>query len=237
MAKEELKIPKHIGIIMDGNRRWAAARGLPGIAGHRYGARAMEEVLDACRGLGVSIVTLYAFSTENWGRARVEVDALLAIISEYLESRADDFLEKRTRFVVIGDKSRFPEKIRMQLSSLEERTKDFGDFTLNMALNYDGRAEVARAARLIAADALSGRISDADITPELVSGYLYTALQPDPDLIIRTSGEQRLSGFLLWQCSYAELYFPDFHFPDFNRERLLGAIREYSKRERRYGKG
>jgi undecaprenyl diphosphate synthase len=232
-----LKIPGHIGIIMDGNRRWAVSHGLPKTVGHRYGAKAMEEVLDACRSLGVKIVTLYAFSAENWNRAKSEVDALLGIISEYLDGRVDDFLEKRTRFNVLGDKSRFPEKIQRRLESLEERTKDFNGFTLNIALNYDGREEIARAARSIAADVKAGRIAGADVTPALVSDRLYTRGQPDPDFIIRTSGEQRLSGFLLWQCSYAELYFPSFHFPDFDRERLLEAIGEYSKRERRYGKG
>jgi undecaprenyl diphosphate synthase len=237
MENEELKIPRHIGIIMDGNRRWAVARGLPKTAGHRYGAKAMEEVLDACREFGVKTVTLYTFSAENWGRSKAEVDVLLGIMAEYLDGRVKDFLEKKTRFVVLGDKSRFSEKIRKSLVELEEKTKGFVDLTLNMALNYDGREEIARAARSIAADAGDGKITADDITPALVSDYLYTAGQPDPDFIIRTSGEQRLSGFLLWQCSYAELYFPAFHFPDFNRERLVEALREYSKRERRYGKG
>jgi undecaprenyl diphosphate synthase len=234
---EELKIPRHLGIIMDGNRRWAVARGLPKTAGHRYGAKAMERVLDACREFGVKTVTLYAFSAENWGRAKDEVDALMGIIADYLENRADEFVEKKTRFVTLGDKSRFSDKIRKLLARIEERTMDFTDFTLNMALNYDGREEIAMAARSIAADVKAGRIGESDITPDLISGRLYTAGQPDPDFVIRTSGEQRLSGFLLWQCSYAELYFPSFFFPDFSKEKLRETLEEYSKRERRYGKG
>ncbi|MDR1477289.1 MAG: di-trans,poly-cis-decaprenylcistransferase [Rickettsiales bacterium] len=235
--ENELKIPRHLGIIMDGNRRWAVARGLPKIAGHRYGVKAMERVLAACRKFGVKTVTLYAFSSENWGRAKEEVDALMGIFSDYLENRVGEFLKEKTRFVALGDRSRFSEKIRKSLAGLEEKSRDFSDLTLNMALGYDGREEIAMAVRSIAADVKAGKLGESDITPDLISGRLYTAGQPDPDFIIRTSGEQRLSGFLLWQCSYAELYFPDFFFPDFSEEKLREAFEEYSKRERRYGKG
>ena len=231
-----LKIPSHIAIIMDGNGRWAKSRGLPRTVGHTNGAKALQRVVEACQKYGVKTLTVYAFSTENWGRPKEEVDFLMNLFERYLIDKEQKLIENKIRFRVFGDKSKFSEKTQRAMCHLEEITKDFPDFSLNVAMNYGGHAEIIKATKEIASDVKSGKISADDITPELFESHLYSAGQNPPDLIIRTSGEQRLSGFLLWQCSYAEFYFPKVHFPDFDEEQIRLAIEEYTKRDRRYGK-
>lgn len=233
---EELKIPLHIGIIMDGNGRWAKAKGLPRTTGHTNGAKALQRIIEACKKYGVKILTTYAFSTENWERPKEEVDFLMNLFAKYLKNQGQKLIENKIRFRVLGDKSRFSKDIQESMIKLENETKDFTDFYLNVAMNYGGRAEIVKAVKEIATDVKNNKVNIDDITPDMVSNHLYTAGLPDPDLIIRTSGEQRLSGFLLWQCSYSEFYFPKVHFPDFDEEQIKLAIQEYTKRDRRYGK-
>ena len=234
--ENELKIPKHVAIIMDGNGRWAKKKGLPRTVGHTNGAKALQRTVEACKKFGIKTLTVYAFSTENWARPKEEVDFLMKLFLNYLTNQTKKLIENKVKFNVLGDKSRFDEKIQKAMKELEFITKDFTEFTLNVAMNYGGHAEILKATREIAQDLKSGKISADDITEELFESHLYTSGQPAPDLIIRTSGEQRLSGFLLWQSSYSEFYFPQIHFPDFNEEQLEIAIKEYTKRDRRYGK-
>ena len=233
---EALKIPNHIAIIMDGNGRWAKAKGLPRTVGHTNGAKALQRVIEACKKFGVKTLTVYAFSTENWGRPKEEVDFLMDLFYKYLTNQSKKLIENKIKFKVLGDKSRFNKKTQDAMVELENQTKNFSEFTLNVAMNYGGHSEILKATREIAMDLKSGKISENDITEELFESHLYTSGQLPPDLIIRTSGEQRLSGFLLYQCSYSELYFPKVHFPDFDEEQIKLAIEEYTKRDRRYGK-
>ena len=234
--EQELKIPKHIAIIMDGNGRWAKKRGLPRTVGHTNGAKALQRTIEACKKFGVKTLTVYAFSTENWSRPKEEVDFLMNLFLGYLKKQSKKLIENKIRFIVLGDKSRFSSNIQNAMKKLESDTKDFTEFTLNVALNYGGHAEILKATKEIASDVKSGKISIDDVDEKMFESHLYTCGQLPPDLIIRTSGEQRLSGFLLWQSSYSEFYFPSVHFPDFDEEQLRLAIQEYSKRDRRYGK-
>lgn len=234
--EQELKIPNHIAIILDGNGRWAKKKGLPRTVGHTNGAKALQRTIEACKKFGVKTLTVYAFSTENWSRPKEEVDFLMNLFLNYLTKQSKKLIENKIRFVVLGDKSRFSPEIQNAMKKLESDTKDFTEFTFNVALNYGGHAEIVKATKEIAQDVKDGKISIDDIDEKLFESHLYTHDQLPPDLIIRTSGEQRLSGFLLWQCSYSEFYFPQVHFPDFNEEQLKIAIQEYSKRDRRYGK-
>lgn len=236
MDLSNLKIPSHVAIIMDGNGRWAKSRGLPRTVGHTNGAKALQRVVEACKKFGIKTLTVYAFSTENWDRPKEEVDFLMKLFYQYLTKQSAKLIENKIKFNVFGDKSRFDEKIRKSMLDLENKTKDFTDFTLNVCMNYGGHAEIVKASREIAEDVKSGKLSVDEITPEVFESHLYSAGQNPPDLIIRTSGEQRLSGFLLWQCSYSEFYFPHIHFPDFDEEQIRLAIEEYTKRDRRYGK-
>ncbi|MBQ8659976.1 MAG: isoprenyl transferase [Alphaproteobacteria bacterium] len=234
--EQELKIPNHIAIILDGNGRWAKKKGLPRTVGHTNGAKALQRTIEACKKFGVKTLTVYAFSTENWSRPKEEVDFLMNLFFNYLTKQSKKLIENKIRFVVLGDKSRFSPEIQNAMKKLESDTKDFTEFTFNVALNYGGHAEIVKATKEIAQDVKDGKISIDDIDEKIFESHLYTHDQLPPDLIIRTSGEQRLSGFLLWQCSYSEFYFPQVHFPDFNEEQLKIAIQEYSKRDRRYGK-
>ena len=221
---------------MDGNGRWAKNRGLPRTVGHTNGAKALQRTIEACKKFGIKTLTVYGFSTENWSRPKEEVDFLMNLFFKYLTNQSKKLIENKIRFIVLGDKSRFTPEIQNAMKKLESETKDFTEFTFNVALNYGGHAEIVKASKEIAMDVKAGKISADDIDEKLFESYLYTAGQLPPDLIIRTSGEQRLSGFLLWQCSYSEFYFPKVHFPDFNEEQLKLAIQEYTKRDRRYGK-
>lgn len=234
--EQELKIPNHIAIILDGNGRWAKKKGLPRTVGHTNGAKALQRTIEACKKFGIKTLTVYAFSTENWSRPKEEVDFLMNLFFNYLTKQSKKLIENKIRFVVLGDKSRFSPEIQNAMKKLESDTKDFTEFTFNVALNYGGHAEIVKATKEIAQDVKDGKISIDDIDEKIFESHLYTHDQLPPDLIIRTSGEQRLSGFLLWQCSYSEFYFPQVHFPDFNEEQLKIAIQEYSKRDRRYGK-
>ncbi len=233
---QELKIPEHIAIIMDGNGRWAKSKGLPRSVGHTNGAKALQRVVEACKKYNIKTLTVFAFSTENWGRPKEEVDFLMNLFSRYLTNQFDKLIENKIKFNVLGDKSRFSPDIQEKMIKLENATKDFNEFTLNVAMNYGGHAEIVKATKEIAQEVKEGKIAVEDINEELFENHLYTKGQSAPDLIIRTSGEQRLSGFLLWQSSYSELYFPKIHFPDFDEEQIKLAIEEYTKRDRRYGK-
>ena len=233
---ENLKIPSHIAIIMDGNGRWAKEKNLPRTVGHTNGAKALQRTVEACKKFGIKTLTVFAFSTENWSRPKEEVDFLMNLFLKYLKNQSKKLIENKIRFVVLGDKSRFSPEMQKLMKKLEIETKNFSEFTLNVAVNYTSHAEILKATKKIAEDIKSGKIDIKDIDEKLFESHLYTANQSNPDLIIRTSGEQRLSGFLLWQSSYSELYFPHVYFPDFDENHLKQAIQEYSKRNRRYGK-
>ncbi len=228
-------LPRHIAIIMDGNGRWAKQHAMGRIAGHRKGADAVRDTVRACREIGVRVLTLYAFSTENWLRPAREVKALMRLLEEYLRSELQEMLDNGIRLAAIGDMEALQEPIRAVLRETVARTSQNREMTLNLALSYGGRDEIVGAVRGIVEDFRKGILSKPDITPDLFSRYLDTAGLPDPDLLIRTSGEYRISNFLLWQCAYTEFYFTDVLWPDFNRGELFRAIAEYQRRERRFG--
>jgi len=228
-------LPVHIGIIMDGNGRWAQKRSLPRQAGHRRGAQTFREITRYCEKIGIKYLTVYAFSTENWRRPKPEVDGLMKLFKEYLEESLTDFRNENIRTRFIGDISALSPDIRELMREAEELTKDKTGLCLNIAINYGGREELANAAKRIARDVAEGRLSVDEITEEQFEKYLYTAGQPDPDLILRPSGEYRTSNFLLWQSAYAEYVFMDVLWPDFKPDDLDRALHEYAKRNRRFG--
>ncbi len=232
---DKTRLPYHIAIIMDGNGRWARARGLPRIAGHRAGVETVRRILEAGRDIGIKMMTLYAFSTENWKRPTKEVKILFGLLETYLDREGYKFDRDNIRFNVIGDEKALPAKLRKKLEETIERTRKNSTFTLNLALNYGSRHEIAQAARAIAKEALEGRIDPAKIDEKTISAYLYTRGLPDPDLLIRTSGENRISNFLLWQISYSELYFTEKLWPDFDEDDLKKAIEDFQHRQRRFG--
>ena len=220
---------------MDGNGRWAERRHLPRLMGHRAGAEALDRTMHFCREAGIRYLTVYAFSTENWKRSKEEVSGLMGLLSHYVRSKAAELVENGVRFRVIGRRSDLSEKLRGEIAELEERTKD-GDFTLVVALSYGGRDEIVRAAKNFGAEAQRRRERGESVDDESVfSSCLDTAGIPDPDLVIRTSGELRISNFLLWQSAYAEFYFTDVLWPDFDRAEFDRALASFSKRERRMG--
>ncbi|MBN1614842.1 MAG: isoprenyl transferase [Deltaproteobacteria bacterium] len=229
------KLPRHIAIIMDGNGRWAQKHTLGRISGHRKGADAVRATVRTCRELGIGYLTLYAFSVENWQRPAAEVEALMGLLKEFLAKEIDELDEKGIRLMTIGNLQALKAPLRRQLKQAVERTAHNEAMVLNVALSYGGRDEIVEAAKKILRDGLAGRISPDEITRENFAGYLYTARIPDPDLLIRTSGEYRISNFLLWQTAYTEFYFTDVLWPDFQREDLLRAIAAYQARERRFG--
>lgn len=231
----EKEIPRHIAIIMDGNGRWAAARNLPRREGHRAGAASVEECLEACGDLGVRYLTLYAFSSENWKRPEAEVTALMALLAFFLKEKTPSLMKNNIRLQVIGHLARLPQKNQKQLRDTIEKTKNNDGLTLVVALSYGAREEIVDAARRLMEEAKAGLIEPADLDPEAFSRYLYTAAIPDPDLLLRTSGECRVSNFLLWQISYAEIVITETLWPDFRREHLEEAIAEYQRRHRRFG--
>ena len=228
-------VPKHIAIIMDGNGRWAEKRKLPKIAGHRAGVAAVERVIEAARDLGVEVLTFYTFSTENWKRPKKEVSALMGLIAEYIGLKGKELIKQGARVRVIGRSEELPPEVQKKLKELEESSAKNKKILVNFAINYGGRTEITDAARKIAKDVQSNKISPEDITEEKFSSYLYTAGTPDPELVVRTSGEMRISNFLLWQISYSELYITDTLWPDFGKKELEQAIATYSNRDRRYG--
>ena len=220
---------------MDGNGRWATRRGLPRLVGHRKGAERVREIVDRCPDIGVKYLTLYAFSTENWKRAEAEVAGLMALFRRYILKEANKLHEKKVRVRFIGDRRRLDPKLIDLMAMLEEKTAKNEHLNLTIALNYGGRDELTRAVRLLAEDAAEGRVAPADITEQSIGYYLDTRYLPDPDLIIRTSGEQRVSNFLLWQAAYAEYEFTDTLWPDFTGDMLAKIVGGFSDRERRYG--
>ena len=230
-----LHLPVHIGIIMDGNGRWAQKRFLPRSAGHRAGAQNFRTITRYCSKIGIRYLTVYAFSTENWNRPSDEVGALLRLFKEYLEEALRDFMDENIRVRFIGDVSAFPAELRTLIQEVEEASACKTGMVLNLAMNYGGRAEITRAAKRVAQEVASGNLGLEDLTEERFAQYLYTGGQPDPDLIIRPSGEERLSNFLLWQSAYAEFIYFDILWPDFKTSDLDRAIEIYSSRQRRFG--
>jgi undecaprenyl diphosphate synthase len=227
--------PTHIAIIMDGNRRWATARGLPGFAGHQRGAEAVREVVEGCNRLGVRYLTLYAFSSENWKRPEAEINDLMGLLRVYVKRELADLQSNDVRLRFIGDHVALPNDIQDLINGAEEQTRDNAGLNLIIALNYGGRNEILAACRQLVADVKAGRVEPEAVTEQVFASRLSTHGIPDPDLLIRTSGEQRLSNFLLWQSAYCELSFVDTLWPDFTQEHLDKAIIDYQKRERRYG--
>ncbi|MCC8111500.1 MAG: di-trans,poly-cis-decaprenylcistransferase [Ruminococcus sp.] len=228
------RIPKHVGFIMDGNGRWATRRGMLRKYGHVEGAKRFKDLSFYCADIGIRNASFYVFSTENWKRSQEEVDALMDLFWEYL-CDADNYKDRNIRLMFIGDKSRLSDKLRNKMLELERDSKDFTKMNLILAINYGGRDEIRRATQQIAREAQAGRLSPDDITEQTVSDHLYTAGLDDVDFLIRPSGELRLSNYLIWQCAYAEYYFTDVLWPDFDREKLNLALQEYAKRGRRFG--
>ena len=235
MSTENLKIPQHIAIIMDGNGRWAKQKKMPRNFGHMQGSKRVEDICRAAHELGVKYLTIYAFSTENWSRPADEVKALMKILRDYLKESVKKASENNMRVRVIGDRERLDEDIRASIEHLEEVSAGNTGLNFQIALNYGGRDEMLRAIRRIAAECRDGQLSVEDIDEKLFASYLDTSDIPEPDFMIRTSGEQRLSNFLLWQTAYSEFYFPEVLWPDFDKKELKKAIEEYTKRDRRFG--
>ena len=228
-------IPRHIAIIMDGNGRWANARGLPRVEGHRAGAKSVKSAVETCQQLGVEYLTLYAFSSENWKRPKKEVDALMNLLEKFLREKLPDMLKQNVRFHSIGRHDLLPEKCRRQIEQASADTQNNTGLNLILALSYGSREEITDAARAIATKAAAGEIDPADIDNELFANHLYTSPFPDPDLLIRTSGELRISNFLLWQISYSEIVISPKNWPDFRDADLRAAVEEYTRRHRRFG--
>jgi len=228
-------LPRHVAIIMDGNGRWASLRGLPRVEGHRMGIRSVRAVVECAREIGISFLTLYAFSSENWGRPRREVTTLMGLLREFLINELPDLNRHGIRLNVIGEIGQLPSHVRGVLDRTLAATGKNSAMTLTLALSYAGRHEIVRAARKLAEDAAAGKIVPGAITNEDFAGRLDTAGIPDPDLVIRTSGEVRISNFLLWQAAYAEFVFTDVLWPDFGKPEFLAALEEYSHRDRRFG--
>lgn len=236
MTTSTLKIPQHIAIIMDGNGRWARQRGLPRVEGHRAGAESVRAVVRACGELGVRYLTLYAFSMENWRRPRAEVNALMRLLEFYLQQEIPELDRNNVRLRAIGRLDELPLAAQRQLEKSIAALNDNTGLTLVLALSYGGRAELVDAMREIARKVKTGALEVADINEDTIAQHLYTRDMPDPDLLIRTSGEMRVSNFLLWQISYAEIYVTETLWPDFRKPQLLEAIADYSKRQRRFGR-
>ncbi len=232
---DKTKLPRHIAIIMDGNGRWAQNHSLGRIAGHREGAVSVRSVVESCRRIGIPYLTLYAFSSENWSRPETEVKALMTLLERYLKSEARVMMKNNIRLLTIGDTEALPSKVRAILGDTIRQTAGNTAMTLILALNYGSRDEILGAVRRLVDEAGRGAVGAADITAERFASYLYTKGIPDPDLLVRTSGEFRLSNFLMWQMAYTEFYFTDTLGPDFREEQLIEAILEYQRRERRFG--
>ena len=229
------RMPRHIAIIMDGNGRWARNRGFLRLAGHREGIKSVRDIVTCCREIGVKVLTIYAFSAENWKRPELEVNTLMMFLEEFLRKELKTLMDNNIRFMTIGQTDKLPESVQRWLKKVIKETENNDAMILNVALSYGGRTEIVEAVRLIARDAASGVLLPQDINSKTFSEYLYTRGLPDPDLMIRTSGETRISNFLLWQMAYTELYFTGTLWPDFRRPDILLAILDYRHRERRFG--
>ena len=233
--KKKIPAPRHIAIIMDGNGRWAKKRGLPRTAGHAAGAEAFRRIANYCRTLGVEYLTVYAFSTENWKRSEEEVGAIMKLLGKYLQEALQDMEKNHVRFKFFGDLSRLNPELQKLCRDAENRSAGFGDVQVNFCLNYGGRDELVKASQAFSADVLAGKYKPEDLTETLLASYLYSDGVPDPELIIRPSGELRTSNFLLWQSAYSEYVFLNVLWPDFGPEDLDEAIAEYHRRNRRFG--
>lgn len=229
-----MDLPIHIGFIMDGNGRWAQKRGLPRKFGHREGAQAFRKIARYCKKIGIKYITFYAFSTENWKRPKDEIDELMRLFGEYL-GEVEDYAKDKTRLVFLGDKSAFGDTLEKRMNELEDKSAEFDEMTLMLAMNYGGRDDIVHAVKQIASLAANREIRPDDIDESLVSSLLYTKGMPDVDLLIRPSGEKRISNFLLWQSAYAEFYYTDVLWPDFTPRELDKALAEYASRNRRFG--
>lgn len=236
-AAANLIMPTHIAIIPDGNRRWAKAKNLPVSVGHKTGAEMFKKIVKYSGDIGIKYITFYAFSTENWKRDESEVKTLMSMLLNFLNNSNEELGKDKNkiRICVIGDRSRLSNELNKGIDKIEEETKDNKDITVNIAINYGGRAEIKDCFKKIAEEVKSGKISPEDITEEIIDNNLYTAGIPDPDLLIRTSGELRISNYLLWQLAYTEFYFADVNWPDFDSKELDKAILAYNRRQRRYG--
>ena len=231
---DDLLVPTHVGVIMDGNGRWAKKRGLPRKFGHREGAKTFRTIARHAKALGISYITFYAFSTENWKRPQEEVDAIMDLFDKYLDE-VEDFIDENIRVRFIGDRTMLKPSLQAKMAHVEEISKDFDSMTLVLAINYGGRDEITYAVKCIADDVKAGKLQTEDIDEKLLQSRLYTEEIPDVDLIIRPSGEQRLSNFLIWQSAYAEYYFTNILWPDFSKKDLEKAVLTFSERNRRFG--
>ena len=229
------KVPAHIAIIMDGNGRWAKSRFMPRTYGHKVGVETIRKVVKECSRLGVKYLTLYAFSTENWKRPKDEVSALMGLLVKYLRNELEELHKNNVKILTIGDISKLPQACIEELDHAKEKTKDNRGLVMSLALNYGGRNDMVNAVKNISQEVVDGKISVDDIGDDLISNHLSTKESPDPDLVVRTSGEQRLSNFLLWELAYSEFYFADIHWPDFDEKELQKAIFAYQSRDRRFG--
>ncbi len=230
-----MNMPRHVAIILDGNGRWAKAKGMPRNYGHAQGSKNVERICEEAYRMGIKYLTVYAFSTENWNRPKDEVNALMKLLRNYMKTCLKTAEKNDMKIRVIGDITRLDEDIRSRIQELEEATKNNGGLNFQIAINYGSRDEIKRAVRRIAQDCRDGKIQAEEIDEELIERYLDTHDIPDPDLLIRTSGEQRLSNYLLWQLAYTEFYFTDVPWPDFTKEELIRAVEQYNSRDRRYG--
>ena len=230
------KLPRHLAIIMDGNGRWAKQRMLQRIVGHQKGVETVRMIVGECARLGIGYLTLFAFSAENWHRPKTEVHALMALLKKYVRMEVPRMMEDNVRFNVIGDRPSLPDDVNQALDEALKKTSGNSGMVLTLALSYGSRQEILHAAARVAADVAAGKVLAGDVNEELFARYLSTAGMPEPDLLIRTSGEMRISNFLLWQSAYTELYFTDVNWPDFDRSELLKALNDYQERERRFGK-
>mgnify|MGYP001207602387 CR=1 FL=1 len=230
------KMPRHVAIIMDGNGRWAKKKLRRRVFGHEEGAISAREIIRSCHKFGIPFLTLYAFSKENWQRPAMEVEAIWHLLKRFLISELPELIEKEVRLIHIGDADGIPPDVAEELRRVTDRTSGFSSLIVNLALNYGGRQEIVRAAAKLAEDAGNGKCLPGDITAESFARYLFTAHAPDPDLLIRTGGEQRVSNFLLWQIAYAEIYVTELYWPEFREPQLIEALLDYQSRERRFGK-
>lgn len=233
----DIDMPVHIAVIPDGNRRWAKARGKLPLAGHKAGVEAYRRLLENAAEFGIKYVTFYAFSTENWKRKESEIQGIMGLFLDYIRN-FDSVIgpgKNKIRFIVIGNRDKFSQDIVKAIERIEFETKDNKDLTAYICVDYGGRSEITRACQALAKDVRDGKLNPDDITESCFSDYLFTYEAPDPDLLIRTSGEERISNFLLWQLAYTEFYFTDMYWPDFDKDALIDALKQYSKRQRRYG--
>ncbi len=230
------RLPRHVAIIMDGNGRWAKQRGLPRVYGHKKGAEVVKKIVQKTRSLGIPYLTLYAFSKENWQRPEKEKKFLFSLLKEYLKKEVPELRQQEIRLKVIGDREDFSQDIQEMLEWAEKETEKGKKLTLCLALSYGGRAEILRAVRLICGEVKKGKLDPSEIKEELFRKFLYTADMPDPDLLIRTSGEMRISNFLIFQMAYTEFYFTPVYWPDFTEEEYIKALEDFQRRERRFGR-